>query len=374
MTPEQVRALEAIAESSPAVTAGTLRELDVARMLREDPPPIPWVAEPLLARGCVTMIAGREGQGKSYFAAALAVGMGYGSTIAGIDCDVGRALYVDAENGPSEAHRRLRHLGAVDAAQLVYVEAEGFHLQRNLDELDALVKRHQPALVVLDSFRSLWPGGDENDSAAVEPVLNRLRLLAERHATAILMLHHAGKVGAEYRGSTAIGGAVQILYSLCRHESDPDARERRELICRKCRLAPEPEPRWIRLAHRDGVLTLDETDAYEAAGGGPRATPARDRVTDDCLDYLAAHGPQTRADLLRGIHRDPKDRTGRRAIETLVAEHHVHRLDDGRFATSAEGVAQGGATPDGTRWQVARPLKGRHPATPQTPELLGGTT
>ena len=59
-----------VASQPPAKGAGwlaspKLRVLDVEQMLATEPPPVPWVVEPLLAEGFVTMLAGREGQGKS---------------------------------------------------------------------------------------------------------------------------------------------------------------------------------------------------------------------------------------------------------------------------------------------------------------------
>ena len=58
-----------------------LRVLDVEMMLATLPPPVPWVVEPILARGCVTIPAGREGRGKSMLALALAAGIGNATEI-----------------------------------------------------------------------------------------------------------------------------------------------------------------------------------------------------------------------------------------------------------------------------------------------------
>lgn len=79
-----------------------LRVLDVERMLATEPPPVPWIAAPLLVRENVTMLAGREGQGKSMLALALAAAVGHGATVAGIACEQGKALVIDAENGENE--------------------------------------------------------------------------------------------------------------------------------------------------------------------------------------------------------------------------------------------------------------------------------
>ena len=256
-----------------------LRELDIAAMLETDPPPVPYLAEPLLVRRCLTMLAGREGQGKSWVALALAIAGGHGAPVVGIDCRRGLTLYVDGENGEHEAHRRLQHARGAQARYLTYVEASGFHLQRDLYELRALVERHEPDLVVLDSFRALWPDGDENDSAADEPVRRAVTLLARRTGAAVLLLHHAGKAGLEYRGSTAIGGAVELGFTLRRHEEDPDARQRREIVCWKSRPATEPEPLWLRLEHDAARCGLAEAEPFDGVPS-VRPAPVRDALVE----------------------------------------------------------------------------------------------
>ncbi len=258
-----------------------LRILDVERMLSTEPPPIPWVVEPLLAEGCVTMLAGREGQGKSMLALALASAIGHGAHVAGLTCNTGRVLYVDAENGEREAHRRVRGLG-VKRDALVYVEAVGFSLAADVELLAELIDEHQPGVLVLDSLRSLAPGLDENDSRPVEAALRPVSRLAQDKGLPVLLLHHAGKQGVEYRGSTAIGAAVELGFTLSRRDEDPEKRTRRRLACWKSRPAPEPEPRWLSLESRDGLILLAEAEPFEGESHRPR-----DGHRDQVLDALS---------------------------------------------------------------------------------------
>jgi len=238
-------------------------------MLSTEPPPIPWVVEPLLAEGCVTMLAGREGQGKSMLALALASAIGHGAQVAGLTCRTGRVLYVDAENGEREAHRRVRGL-AVKRGALAYVEAVGFNLAADVGLLSELVDEQEPSVLVLDSLRSLAPGLDENDSKPAEAALRPVSRLAQDAGLPVLLLHHAGKQGVEYRGSTAIGAAVELGFTLSRHAEDPEKRTRRRLACWKSRPAPEPEPRWISLEARDGRILLAEAEPFEGESQRPR--------------------------------------------------------------------------------------------------------
>jgi hypothetical protein len=250
-------------------------------MLREEPPPVPYVVDPLLVEGCVTMLAGREGQGKSMFSLAVASAIGHGARVAGFACRPGRTLVVDAENGQREAHRRVRGL-SVKPGTLVYVEAVGFSLGTDIRLLAELVDEHAPTVLVLDSLRSLSPGLDENDSRPVEAVLRPVSRLAQDKGLPVLLLHHAGKSGVEYRGSTAIGAAVEIGFTLSRHEDDPEKRTRRRLACWKCRPAPEPEPVWLSLDSVEGRVALAQAEPYEGASARPR-----DRHRDDVLRALS---------------------------------------------------------------------------------------
>ena len=157
-----------------------LRVLDIEAMLSSPPPPVPWTVEPILALGCTTMIAGREGRGKSLLALAIAATGGHGENVAGMaPSDSFRTLYVDAENGSQEAHRRVYGL-SVSSGALVYVEADGFNLRADFDELVELVREHEPNLLILDSLRSLAPGLDENDSLKVEDALRPVVKLGQR--------------------------------------------------------------------------------------------------------------------------------------------------------------------------------------------------
>ena len=114
-----------------------LRLLDVASMSNTDPPPVAWIAEPVLVRGAVTMLAGREGTGKSALALALASSVGRGVPLGHIRSpNQATVLYVDAENSGPEIHRRVHGLRA-DPARLSYAEADGFDLHRDLDQLIA---------------------------------------------------------------------------------------------------------------------------------------------------------------------------------------------------------------------------------------------
>jgi hypothetical protein len=313
--------------NAPLATNAKLRVLDVEYMLATEPPPVPWIVEPLLVAGCVTMLAGREGQGKSMLALALASAVGHGASVAGLECGSGRVLYIDAENGEREAHRRVRGL-CVKAGTLVYVEAQGFNLAADIALLAGLVEEHKPTVVMLDSLRSLAPGLDENDSKQAEAAVRPVSRLAQKHGIPVLLLHHAGKGGHEYRGSTAIGAAVELGFTLSRAEDDPDKRTRRKLAPWKSRPAPEPDERWISMGSHEGLITLAEAEPY-------RGERHRDR--DDLRDACSRRSDPSGCPALRSRKRwDATRATGPFAVSSKTSR---------RTARSTGTAACGGWSP-----------------------------
>lgn len=340
-----IGSVDDVTDGEPGGGREVLRVLDVDRMLQTTPEPVPWVVEPILARGCVAMLAGREGRGKSMLALALAAAIGRAThllDVAGMPVGLsGRVLYVDAENGPNEVHRRVHGLN-VTAGMLTYVEADGFDLRRDLELLDQLIRKYRPKVLVLDSLRSLAPGLDENDSQQAEAALRPVSRLTHELKFASLILHHASRASGEYRGSTAIGAAVELGFTLTRYDEDPMAATRRKLACWKSRPAAEPAPRWLTIKPTDdGGIMLSDAAPYEPA---PRA-PVRDDVEAalreligggvGCGDaYIGDHTTPpswSTADFARHVDRDSKDWTVRQAVSRLADAGLIHRNGDERW-------------------------------------------
>lgn len=312
-TPTELGSVGGLAEVPTPGTPGTLQRLDVGDLLTRDPEPVDWIAEGVVARGTLTLLAGREKEGKSLLSLAVATRMvSGGGDLAGIDVCAGRALVVDGENGEREIHRRLRSLGLTteQAGQLEVFEAVAHDLRTNLDELDAILAEHKPDLLVLDSWRSLW-GGDENDSGEVARVLDPLRALVRRHDTAALLIHHLSRAGA-YRGSTAIGASVEAVVALERNPEDDD-RRRRRLRALACRYEQEAPDRWLRIEadRAKGLLLIGPAEPFAARAG------ARDSA-EEALIAAMPDAPATFAAWARAAGLDPKHGTARRARDHLA--------------------------------------------------------
>ena len=124
---------------------------------------------------------------------------------------------------------------------------------------------------------------------------------------------------------------TDLLFVLERDEQDPEQRWRRRLRCGKCRIAQEPEDRWLGIRSWRGHVTLTEAAPFEKPGG--RAAPKREQAEEDALSVLLReNGPMRRADIARALDRDSTDGTLRRAVDRLVDDGVVIPTDDGFVA------------------------------------------
>lgn len=324
------------------MTADAIRWLDLGALMREPPPPVPWVVEPLLARGHVTMLAGPAGVGKSLFALAAAAAVAHDAEhIAAMPVTGGPVVLLDAENGERTLHERA-HLVGLPAGRV----RAGIATALDLRHREAAVELHRaiaddpPALLVLDSLASLAPGLKENEADHVGPVLDRLRKLAQATAAAVLLLHHTRKDGDSYRGGTAIPAAVDVVAVYGRPRDTID-RDRRVIDWGherggKMRLGPEPDAHHLRVQVAAGRLTITAANPPSPDEAPARPATSRDALRHAAVEHVTAHGATAQADLLRAIGRDAKDRTGRRALDEAVHAGQLRR-DDGTYTTTPQG-------------------------------------
>ncbi|MGC8733257.1 MAG: AAA family ATPase, partial [Halothiobacillaceae bacterium] len=83
------------------------------------------------------------------------------------------------------------------------------------DVLFQAAREHGADIVFLDNFSTLADVADENDAAAMGPTLGFLmRLKAAR--IACVMVHHSGKTGDTYRGSSRLATTFEVIIGLKR--------------------------------------------------------------------------------------------------------------------------------------------------------------
>lgn len=210
------------------------------------PPRIPWVVEGFAAVGAVTVFVGHPGAGKSYVALSMAANASCGVPVLGMNTQISEVAYLDGENGGPEMHRRIVSLGLRSNAK-VAIAPGGFDLRKSLYQIEDAVSPATVRLLVLDSFRSLMPNVDENDSQSVSEALVPIQHLAREYGVAVILLHHLSKAGS-LRGSTAFQSTAEIVVHLTKERSNELA-----LVWEKSRMGKKPRKKMIALTETGAV-------------------------------------------------------------------------------------------------------------------------
>ncbi len=330
--------------------------LDPAALLDLGREPIPWTLDRFAARGYLTVLASRGGEGKSLFTLAAASATEAGGACGGIPATAATAAVWDAENGPPLLGRRLHLLGP-DATFPALYDASTVRLTdpATIDALAAEIAAEGYQLVILDALRTLAPDIEESNGDEMAPLVVAVKQLARTTLAAIVLIVHRDKALAhDYRGSSVLHDQADLVFVLEREKDDP-LRWRRRLRCSKARICEEPDDRWLGLRVHHGELTITEAAPFEPPA--VRGPAVRDGLADELLEVLREDGGRlTRSELARRVERSRSDNTVRRALDDLADQGLIDRDDEA-----------GG-------WGVA-PTHGP-PATPSTesPCSTGGST
>jgi hypothetical protein len=287
----------------------------------EDQPPQEYIIEPLYSVPSVNLVIGEGGSKKTY------------TVSDGVDwlqfktkqCTV---LIVDEESGPRRLARRLGEImrahGSDAGTPLAYTSLAMFNMRDPacVADLDAVIGETGARFVIIDALVDIMVGGDENSVKDTQPVFMELRRLADKYQAAIVVIHHTGKSG-DYRGSSALKGAVDLLLKVTSQPKSKvinfDVEKGRDI---------EPFKFSASIAFEPGRTVITQADADTPTGGRLAAGPRF------ALGYLDQHGPAlvteivAKADTCSG----PAARQG---VYKLTAEGYAERTDSGGTGTKA---------------------------------------
>ena len=190
----------------------------------------PWVIAGVLSG--VGVLWGAPGVGKSFVAMSMAASVAAGRPWIGRETQAGRVVYVAGEGGLAAVRRRLRaalrewridHEEEVIALDVV---TPGPDLVEGWEKLVTVIGEPPPKLLVIDTLSRCFVG-DENKQEYMGRFVRSLDAMRTLYGdgTAILVLHHTNKLG-KIRGSTVLGGAVDVSWQLTRQRGPrgPDGR------------------------------------------------------------------------------------------------------------------------------------------------------
>lgn len=270
---------------------------------------IEWWEECWIALGALTLLAGREGLGKSTIACHWAAR----------ETQAGRyVLYLHSED--SREHTvvpRLKAAGA-DLSKVIFIDVETEHttegniiLPYDNDELDALITEYGISFIVLDAATSAMSanlsGKDDRD---VRRFLEPLSQLAAKHNIVILGLVHFGKRDGADSGKLILGSIAwsQVARSVLSVALDPDSGNL-VVTNTKGNLAPKTRSVEARIVSHGIRIGQEQAEIGVIEWLGETTADARDylsgedgqsnRDVDDWLKAFLDDGPQKATEIFQ---------------------------------------------------------------------------
>ncbi len=280
-----------------------------------------FIVDRLIAPGSVSLLVGPEGVGKTNTVLSCGVCVALEKPWVGFVTKHRKVLVVDEESGDDRMALRfsaalLGELGD-EKIKMEYVSLTRFNLRDPVDAvlLQDLIEETGAGLVIIDALVDIMPGGDENAVKDVHPVFMRLRKIAEETKAAIVIIHHTNKAGT-YRGSTAMGGAVDLLIMAERKGGN----SRIDFEIKKARDI-EPFRFAAEMHFSDGQMWLTESEPRDSI---KRLGKSQAYV----IRHLIENGPSLISEITD--HADTcTDEAARRAVYNLANLKMVERIDEG---------------------------------------------
>jgi len=199
--------------------------LDLTALLKETPA-IPWIVEPFVALGDLTVVAAQAGVGKTWLGFDLALAVTQHRNFLHLPVRrAGPVLIFDRENGAPMIAARLKKLWGSDRP------IPGLHLlhfpHAFVDDAAGrrlilqAVEEIQPALLVFDTL-SKFHQAEENEAPAMTRVMSAFKEIAVQTRTGLVLFHHFGKDDGKKsaaqltRGSSAIMDNADQAFALFR--------------------------------------------------------------------------------------------------------------------------------------------------------------
>lgn len=211
-------------------------------------PPVKWLVKGEIAAGQFSLFYGPSGGGKSFVALDWALEVAQEQPV----------IYVAAEDAQGYAARKIAWCKHHEkgAGQLYFVPepVNLFDPAAVAAFVDDVARPLSPALIIFDTLARCMTGADENSARDMGVVIDHLEYIRHATAAAVVPVHHSGKNGATYRGSSALFGAAYTVIEL---ESDGDLIK---ITCDKAKNSAKFRPRVLRLIQ---VSTGRETEDGE---------------------------------------------------------------------------------------------------------------
>lgn len=244
-----------------------------------DLPPVTWLIKDEVAAGQFNLFYGPSGGGKSFVALDWALQIAQTAPV----------VYVAAEDAQGYAARVLawcKHHRK--SAGHLYFVPEPVNLSDPAAVGDFITQARplQPVFIVFDTLARCMTGADENSARDMGVVVDHIELIRHQTGAAVAPVHHSGKNGQSYRGSSALFGAAYTVIEL---KNDDGVIT---VVSEKAKNTPKFAPRRLSLIQVSTGRETPDGDAETSCVLIPSEqvyTP-RDALTDQqrqILEFLA---------------------------------------------------------------------------------------
>lgn len=279
-----------------------------------------WLWPNMIPSGCLTLLSGDPGIGKSYMLAELAACItGYRNfpslfpEFSDYQILGGRVLWFNAEDSVEQTigHRLLRAGVDITKGGKIFFDG-GWHSEEGergyscLSDVDLFRKQlalTRPTAVFIDTLDAYFGDGNNNQATTIRSVLTPISKLAEEFECAIIAVRHLSKGAQEkalYRGAGSIAltalARSELFFGFDPDDDNKDLDARKRVIAQvKCsvgrrspsiayRIVPdEADPRHARFMW-DG---LNENSAEELVAPGHRESDEERSAIDEASDFLS---------------------------------------------------------------------------------------
>ena len=297
-----------------------------------------FLLAPFLLQRSLTVVYGPPAAGKSFLLLDWASCIASGRSWLGHAVSPGPAVYIAGE-GIGGIRKRVqawkherRHTGPIGL--FIVTSAVQLHMPEHVfalrDELLATIGR-PPALIIADTLSRCMVGGDENSSRDIGQAIAGADFLRDQLGATVLLAHHALKNGEAERGSSALRGAADTMFSL--REEDG----LRSLETTKQKDIPSAPKISLSLESVGGSCVLRLADAT-----APRNDcSANERTAIDVLQRISlSDGVSCSVWLASAKGAGLSERTFYNARKTLVEKALVSKVGRANYVVSAAGLQE----------------------------------
>lgn len=218
-------------------TKPNLASLDLGALFDMDIEPRQWLLEPWLRQQESGLIWAAPGVGKTMLTLSFALAVAGGGSLLGWTApQPRRVLLIDGEMPLDDLKGRLEGLSqTIDGLDLGAARTNLTILARHHQHPDAvfpdfgkeeeqdkvlrLIRSYQPDLVILDNLSTLATLDDENGAAETQRIVRLLARLKQARI-GVLVVHHSGKSGNAFRGSSMLATTFEVILGLTKDRAD----------------------------------------------------------------------------------------------------------------------------------------------------------